>query len=41
MKTDIENLLKASLKKKLYFQQDEYGKQADEEGIVKLYTDKL
>ncbi len=39
--TDIENILNSTLQKQLYFQQENYAQDADKQGIVTLYPDKI
>ena len=41
VRADIQDVLNATLHKQLYFQQENYAQEADEQGIVTLYTDKI
>lgn len=41
VRTDIEDIMNATLQKQLYFQQETYAQDADEQGIVTLYPDKI
>jgi hypothetical protein len=41
VRTDIEDVLNATLHKQLYFQQENYAQEADEQGIVTLYPEKI
>lgn len=41
VRTDIEDVMNASLKKQLYFQQENYAQEADKQGIVTLYPEKI
>lgn len=41
VRADIEDILNATLHKQLYFQQENYAQDADEQGIVTLYSEKI